>query len=327
MIRKYIKLVLPFLFINIIIFFNQGITIGCDICGIGGFGGSKGALRGQSVATSEIVGKNKLSLGFLFEYQDWKDNDPLKAHEQHEEGRDSHSRIKDKVYSAIFGYGVTDKLSVTLQIPYVERRTRQVEEHDFLGQRERSEGMGDIIAFGKYRFYNKLFGATAILGIKTSSGEVDQRDKIGSRFEPEEQPGTGSIDWIFGMALNKHVGPFTLDGSILYQLKGSGAQDYTFGDIVRANIQCAYTLKERGKYPGVDLLAGVNAMFAEKDHEDSERISDTGGTTVFFSPGLSSNIIKGLNTSISVFVPILQNLGRDHQEVDYKVLFSLGYNF
>jgi len=84
------------------------------------------------------VGKNRLSLGFLFEYQDWKDNDPEKAHEQHEEGRDAHSRIEDKIYNVIIGYGVTDKLSVTLQIPYVERRVRQVEEHDFLGQRERS---------------------------------------------------------------------------------------------------------------------------------------------------------------------------------------------
>ena len=129
------------------------------------------------------------------------------------------------------------------------------------------------------------------------------------------------------MALNKHVGAITIDGSILYQLKGSGSQDYTFGDIVRANIQGAYTLKERGRYPGVELLAGVNAMFAEKDHEDSERISDTGGTTVFFSPGLSSNITNSLNTSFSVFVPVLQNLGRDHQEVDYKVLFSIGYDF
>ncbi|MDR4499700.1 MAG: hypothetical protein MRK02_17545 [Candidatus Scalindua sp.] len=74
-------------------------------------------------------------------------------------------------------------------------------------------------------------------------------------------------------------------------------------------------------------MAGVNALFAEKDHEDSKRVSDSGGTTVFFSPGLSSSITKGLNTSASVFVPVLQNLGRDHQETDYSVLFSIGYNF
>ena len=327
MLRKQKKWIFPFVFFYCIIFFSQNLLFACEICGIGGFGGSKGALRGQSITSPEIVGKNRLSLGFLFEYQDWKDNDPEQSHKQHHQSRDSHSRINDKMYSAVLGYGVTDNLSVTLQIPYVERRTRQVEEHDFVGQRERSEGMGDIISFGKYRFYNKLFGATAIFGIKSPTGETDQRDKVGNRFEPEEQPGTGSIDWIFGMALNKHFGPFTIDGSIFYQLKGGGSQDYEFGDIVRANIQGAYTVKERGRYPGIELLAGVNALFAEKDHEDSERISDSGGTTVFFSPGLSSNITKSLNSSVSVLIPVLQNLGRDHQEIDYDVLFSVGYNF
>ncbi len=327
MLRNQKKSIFPFLLFYCIIFLSQDLLFACDICGIGGFGGTQGGLRGQSIASPETVGKNRLSLGFLFEYQDWKDNDPQKAHEQHEEGRDSHSRIKDKIYSLVLGYGVTNNFSVTLQIPYVERRTRQVEEHDFLGQRERSEGMGDTLVFGKYRFYNKLFGATAIFGIKTPSGEVDQRDKIGSRFEPEEQPGTGSIDWIFGVALNKRIGHFTFDGSIIYQLKGSGSQDYEFGDIIRANAQGAYTLKERGRYPGVDLLAGVNAQFAEKDHENSEKISDTGGTIIFFSPGISSNITENLNTSVSVLVPILQNRGRDHQEMDYEVLFSLGYTF
>ncbi|MBC8555519.1 MAG: hypothetical protein H8D23_38385 [Candidatus Brocadiales bacterium] len=50
----------------------------------------------------------------------------------------------------------------------------------------------------------------------------------------------------------------------------------------------AYTIKERGKYPGVQLLACVNAQFADKDHENSDKVSDSRGTTVFFAPGPSS---------------------------------------
>ncbi len=325
--QKYRQWLLPFLFINCIILFNQNLTIGCDICGIGGFGGSKGALKGQSITTPETVKRNRLSLGFLYEYQNWQHNDPHKAHELHEEGRDAHSRRNDMIYNAIIGYGITNNISITLQLPYVERRARQVEEHDFLGQHEKSTGIGDVITFGKYRFYNKLISATAILGIKAPTGQTDERDRTGHRFEPEEQPGTGSTDWIFGMAVNKNLGHFTIDGSILYQLKGSGAQDYEFGDIVRANLEGAYTIKERDKYPGLELLAGINAQFAEKDHHNAERISDSGGTTVFFSPGLSSELTGSLNTSVSVMFPILQNLGRDHQEVDYNILFSIGYSF
>ena len=327
MLTKCIKRLLPFLFINMIIFSNQSLMMGCDICGMGGFGGSQGGLSGQSVFSAQTQEKNQFSLGFLFEYQDWKHFDPVNAHELHEEGRDAHSRRSDSMYNAVIGYGVTDNLTLTLQLPFVIRETRQVEDHDFLGQSERSAGQGDLLAFGKYRFYDKLFGATAIFGVKAPTGRTSEIDKQGERFEPEEQPGTGSTDFMFGMAINKSFGRFTVDGSVLYQLKGTGTQDYEFGDIVMANLLGAYSIKEHGKYPGVQLLAGVNAQLAEKDHQDAERIRDTGGTTIFFSPGLSSQLTDRLNSSAIIMLPVLQNLGGAHQEVDYNILLSIGYNF
>ncbi|MFQ5963371.1 MAG: hypothetical protein ACE5KZ_03710 [Candidatus Scalinduaceae bacterium] len=58
-----------------------------------------------------------------------------------------------------------------------------------------------------------------------------------------------------------------------------------------------------------------------------ERISDSGGTIVFFAPGLSSQITHNLSSTFSVQIPILQNLGRDHQDIDLKVLFGIGYSF
>ena len=63
------------------------------------------------------------------------------------------------------------------------------------------------------------------------------------------------------------------------------------------------------------------------DHENSERIRDTGGTTVFFSPGLSSQLNGRLSSSATIMLPILQNLSGDHQEVDYNILLSIGYSF
>jgi hypothetical protein len=326
-VSEYIKWIIPFLFISGIIFNSQSLVMGCDICGIGGFGGSQGGLSGQSAFSAQTQKKNQFSLGFLFEYQDWKHVAPLKAHRVHEKGRDGHARRSDSVYNTVLGYGVTDKLTLTLQFPFVTRETRQVENEDFVGQSERSSGQGDAIVFGKYRFYDKLFGVTAILGVKVPTGRTSETDKQGARFEPEEQPGTGATDFLFGLAIDKNFGRLTVNGSILYQLKGSGTQDYEFGDIVRTNLLGAYTIKDRGKYPGVQLLAGVNAQFVEKDHVDSDRISDSGGTTVFFSPGISSQLTDRLSSSAAIMLPVLQNLGRDHQEVDSNILFSIGYSF
>ncbi len=71
----------------------------------------------------------------------------------------------------------------------------------------------------------------------------------------------------------------------------------------------AYTIKERGKYPGIQLLAGVNAQFMDKDHENSDKVSDSGGTTVFVSPGLSSQFTDKLSASAAIMLPVFQNLG------------------
>ncbi|MCP4253549.1 MAG: transporter [Candidatus Scalindua sp.] len=324
---RYIKWILSVLFISSIFFVNQNTSTGCDSCGIGGFGGGQGGLRGQSAFSAQTQEKKQLSIGFLYEHQDWKHSDPLKSHLKHDEGRHGHSRKSDSIYNTIIGYGVTDKLTLTLQLPFITRKMRQTEDLDFLGQSERSTGQGDTIAFGKYRFYDKLFGATAILGVKAPTGRTTETDRQGEKFEPEEQPGTGSTDFLFGLAVNKTIGKFTANGSVLYQLKGSGTQEYEFGNVVRTSLMGAYTIKERGKYPGIQLLSGVNAQFMDKDQENYERVSDSGGTTVFFSPGLSSQFTDKLSASAAIMLPVIQNLGRDHQEVNSNILISIGYSF
>jgi len=124
-------------------------------------------------------------------------------------------------------------------------------------------------------------------------------------------------------AVNKTLGKFTANGSVLYQLKGSGTQDYEFGDIVRTSLMGAYIIKESRKYPGVQLLAGVNSQFVDKDHENSDKVIDSGGTMVFFSPWLPSQFTDKLRSSAVIMLLVLQNLGKDHQEVDSNILFSI----
>ncbi len=43
--------------------------------------------------------------------------------------------------------------------------------------------------------------------------------------------------------------------------------------------------------------------------------------------GLASQLTDRLNSSATIMLPVLQNLGRDHQEVDYNILLSIGYSF
>lgn len=66
---------------------------------------------------------------------------------------------------------------------------------------------------------------------------------------------------------------------------------------------------------------------AVKDDQFRKRISDSGGTTISFAPGLSSQLTHNLSSSLSVQIPFIQNLGRSHQDIDFKVLFGIDYSF
>ncbi len=297
----------------------------CDLCSLGGFGGTTGAVNPIS---AESPKKNKYTLGYILEYQDWQSVNIRKAHELHEEGRDAHARKNDISNSVFFGYGITDALSVSLQVPYVERRFKEVHEEEFLGDSEKATGLGDSILLGKYKFYDKQFGLAGIFGLKLPTGTTDERNKTGEKYEPELQPGAGSLDYLFGISANKKINHLiVVDGTVLYHLKTEGDQNYEFGDIVRVTTGATFNVIDGNKKPTLNFLSEVISQFANKDVQDGETIRDSGGTTIFFAPGVSSYLTEQLKTTLSVPVPAYQGLGGEHQELDFNVLFSMSYSF
>ena len=297
----------------------------CDLCSLGGFGGTTGAVN---PVAAEAPKKNKFTIGYLLEYQDWDQVSVEKAHELHEQGRDAHDRKNDISNSIFFGYGITDALSINVQVPYVERRFKEVHEEEFLGEDEKSNGHGDSILLGKYKFYDKKFGIAAIFGFKVPTGAIDKRNKAGEKFEPELQPGTGSLDYMLGISANKKINHLIiLDGTVLYHLKTEGTQNYEFGDIVRVTTGVTLNVADGEKKPTLNLISEVISQFANKDKQDGETIRDSGGTTIFIAPGISSQLTKNLKTTLSAPVPVYQALGGIHQELDFNVLFSMSYSF
>ena len=297
----------------------------CELCSLGGFGGSTGAVNPIS---AESPAKNKYTLGYIMEYQDWESVSINKAHELHEEGCDAHARKSDFSNSIFLGYGITDSVSISLQVPYVVRYSKEVHEEEFLGENQKSTGLGDSILLGKYKIYDKQFGLAGIFGLKLPTGTTGERNEAGEKFEPELQPGTGSLDFMFGISANKKINHLIiLDGTLLYHLKTEGDQDYEFGDIIRATAGATFNVINKEKKPTLSLLSEVISQFANKDEREGETIRDSGGTTIFFAPGVSSKLTEQLKTTVSVPVPVFQSLGGIHQELDFNVLLGMSYSF
>ena len=107
---------------------------------------------------------------------------------------------------------------------------------------------------------------------------------------------------------------------MLYHFKTVGDQDYEFGDVIRATTGATFHVIDRDKKPTLNLLSEVITQFANKDEQDSKTIRDSGGTTIFFAPGISSLVTEQLKATLSVPVPVFQALGGEHQELDFNVL-------
>jgi hypothetical protein len=318
-----LKVVLFFLIGSLFCMFLVNDSYGCEGCSIGGHRG----IDRLDVLSTKSPAKGRFTLGFLFEYVNWDEISPEKAHELHHEDRHIHDKKHEEFYSILLRYGITNDLSISFQAPYVERRSVQIDEHDAVGDNEKSTGIGDSILLGNYRFYKKAFDATGIFGFKLPTGSKNERNSLGERFEPEEQPGTGSLDYYLGLALSKKVKKLTLGGSVLYQFRTEGSQDYDFGDLIRVNFTPSYPLLPELSRPNLHIVTGFEGQFANKDEVDGDAIRDTGGTTIFFAPGLYSQLTDHLITGISAPIPIYQALGGIHQEVDYSVLISMAYTW
>lgn len=271
--------------------------------------------------------------------------------------------------SLLYSYGITNDLTLTLRLPYV-RRTDIREGHLHGGVPEihelgDSSGIGDLSVLGQYRFYNNRAAqveAALLLGVKIPTGSTNQTTSDGERFETEFQPGSGSWDGLFGLALTKRTGPWSFDANILYVLATQGAQDTDLGDRFQYNAAISYRIiggspgsgrpmyagalpepmyhggpkapRHRHEHeeapaprgPALDLVLEVNGEWHARQEIAGVRDPNSGGNVVFLSPGLRLSYDKW-SSFVSVGVPIVTNLNGLQAESDWRILTGVAVNF
>jgi len=273
---------------------------------------------------------------------------------------DVHS-IGSTLNPALFAaYGVTDTLSLGLRIPAVLRyNIRQPNEEgtavDKLGN---SVGFGDIIAFGQWRFWhtqNNATHAALITGVKMPTGmdhlkhkpipEPEHHDEEESsdghghggsdEFEAHFQPGSGSWDALLGGAFTHGFGQFSFDSSVLYTFATQGVQQTNLGDSFQYNLALSYALT--GAAPSVlyaesnaanwVLVGEINGEWKAKQSTRGELDPNTGGNTVYLSPGIRYAGGPNWNVSLSVGIPIVRDAYGFQDNPDYRLVNRISIIF
>lgn len=245
---------------------------------------------------------------------------------------DVHSVNTYLQFSLFAAYGVTDDLTLGLKIPYVMRSGVRAPNADtgMVDKLGSPSGFGDVSLFGQYRFFHSednLNHAALTIGLKTPTGQTAVTSQTGNNFEAHHQPGSGSWNPSFGLSFTRLMGSFSFDTNVLYTLSTKGAQATDLGDNFGYNFALSYAFgapatnsffAASNNAPFTAVLE-LNGEWQQRQKVDGVSDFNSGGHTLFISPGFRYSGGKGWNTSLSIGTPIVKDFNGYQTPPDYRI--------
>jgi hypothetical protein len=256
-----------------------------------------------------------------------------------------HAHNSDYTLNAALGvaYGVSDRLTISAQLPYVRRDGLREGEHSHSGGVTTNavvplgsvSGFGDASILAKYSLAG---GALALIGgIKVPTGGTHSRDLSGERLETEHQPGTGSWDPIAGAALGVPLGWAKVDASVLYQFAGKGAQATQLGDRLQAGVALSHRFgppehhhdegEHEHHHASWDVFASTSLEWEGRQTIAGAAEQESGGTTVWLTPGVRYNSASEFSLAAAVGLPLWQDIRASHPDNRVRLIVSAGKAF
>lgn len=246
--------------------------------------------------------------------------------------------------SLFAAYGVTDNLSLGLRVPWTLRSGVRSpnEEGTAVNNLGDSNGFGDTSLFGQYRFFHSddnLNHASVIMGLKLPTGATAVKAKTGDNFEAHHQPGSGSWDPMFGLAFTRGMGQFSFDTSVMYTVVTPGIADAGYrvdmGDVFNYNFALSYALGAVAKSgmqassnnSPLTLVLELNGEMREKQRAGAMNDPNSGGNTIYISPGIRYAGGSHWNTALSIGAPIVTDYNGYQTAPDYRIIHRLSVTF
>lgn len=237
-------------------------------------------------------------------------------------------------------YGLFDDFDVRVMVPF---HFRGVSRRSAVGKPAETErddtndGLGDIVLMGRYALLSQREGDPFSLavgaGIKTPTGDsgktnAEPFNKTYKYMGPGFQLGTGSWDPKFELGATYMFGRSRLDSHFLLTLPTEGDHGLRKGDNFKYNFGYGYALSDL-----LDLELEINGIYSDQNSNDGAIVKNTGGHTVYLTPGIHFKFGKGLNAGLAVPIVAYRDLNANEDAdqysigEDFRVVFKLGASF
>lgn len=219
-------------------------------------------------------------------------------------------------------YGATRDLALFAIVPYIFRTLKfpDPETGDRINQKD--NGIGDLTLISRYTVYandyrSGTFRLAPLVGIKIPTGDNDLKPIVTDSFD--FQLGlVSTVTWDFG----RHE----IDADAVYRIN-TEADNFDKGDRLTYDLSYQFrvfpwTLPEKGLPNFIYLVAEANGFFSKKNELSGFSIGDSGGNTIFLSPGVQYSTRRFIIES-SIQLPVAQDLNGNQVETDF--IWTLGF--
>lgn len=231
-------------------------------------------------------------------------------------GDDDESLVEDRL-TATLSYAVSDRLTLIGRVPWSWRTLSEHEEGEL--DEMSTSGLSDPELYVNFRLWSAPITPSVgsrgwvglQAGVKTPWGDNGlQAD--GERIDEHAQPGTGSTDWIGGLAGVLVLDPrSTLFGSAQYRYTGSNSWGYRYGSLLLATVGYERSL---GRVLDGVIEADYRDAGEDRVDDEGEHDPDTGGRMLYLAPRLLVRLTSGLVGRVSAQIPVAESLNGQQTE-------------
>jgi hypothetical protein len=238
-------------------------------------------------------------------------------------------------------YGITPELMVLAVVPYKHGKTSGENDNGTLDTSMAGDasGLGDVALMGRYTFYKNENPETTtvmagVFGVKFATGKTNAKTSDGmSYLDSHLQPGTGSTDYLLGMSYSHSRQRFSLSANLLGTITTEGKfgdTKHQFGNALNYDVSGKYRVVPEAfapTKPQLFVALGINGEVREREKEDGVTVPDSGGNTVYLSPGLQLVLAPHWIVELSYQYAIYHNLYGTQLGETYKAVGGVTYLF
>ena len=242
-------------------------------------------------------------------------------------------------------YGITPEFMVMAVVPYKKGKTTgeadmtmdpPMVDRAAAGD---ASGLGDIALMGRYTFLKKETPDTTsvmagLFGIKFATGKTDAKTSDGlSYLDSHLQPGTGSTDYLLGLSYSHALQRFSLSVNLLGTITTEGKfgdTKHQFGNALNYDVSGKYRIAPEAfapTKPQLFVALGLTGELREREKEDGVAVPDSGGNTVYLSPGLQLVLVPHWVVELSYQRAVYHNLYGTQLGESYKAVSGVTYLF